>query len=446
MKISLYEFSKRENSSKQPTGGKSIDVYLKDNTSIYKPSFILHMEEIPYTYVKWDSRYYYIKDCKSIENGIWELDCDIDVLATWKSEIKATSAFVLYSTTSYNTDIPDTRLSTNKNPTISSSTAKLFDFFEDDYFYVLTYVSSQPNIGGSGVAVITQSNLQIIMNLLGDSDYTNYLENSLKSLMGVYDGVLSCLALPFAPDIVSVIDNVSICGYPTGVVGAKPNKVTEFNTSISIPWNFTDFRNRSQFTSLVLSIPSVGTVELNADDFNGRNSIDIKAVVDNLTGEVVVYIDNGLMKVTSNIGTPISIGTTKSNALGVVSGIVGMGTGLANGLLTGNYTGLESSTFNAISSSLQRSVGVIGSNGSYVNSYNYSSSTRGYVTLKVITHNTTTNPYSQLAVQGFPLNAITSLSSLSGYVKCVNASVNCNAPQEIKHKINSFLNGGMFIE
>lgn len=446
MIITLFNnFSKRENSTKQPNDGIDVECYLKNDTSILTPSFILDTVEISYTYLKWESRYYYITDKISKQNSSWELQCEIDVLSTWKSQILNTRAFVKYSTSNYDTDIPDMRLSTKKDVTVKTNTKQLFKFL-NVYAYVLTYISSQPNFGGSAVGVLSQSGLERLMQILTDSNYTDYIANTLKSLMNVYDSVLSCIALPIAPDIVSVIDNVTISGFSTGITGAKPNYTTTFTASVEIPWIYTDFRNRSQYTSIIMSIPCVGTVQLNADDFLGKTNITVKAVVDNLTGDTIVYIDDGYMKLTTNIATPIAIGTSKTNSLGVVAGVISAGASLLQGAMTRDFSGLGSSAFNAVTSSLQRDVGMIGSNGSFANSINYNDDTRGYITIKCISHDTTIDPYAGISTQGFPLNKVTSLSSLTGYVECANASVSCNAPVELKNKINNYLNGGIYIE
>ena len=42
--------------------------------------------------------------------------------------------------------------------------------------YVLTYVASVPNLGGSGVAVMSQSALQSVIGKLNDSGFINQLK------------------------------------------------------------------------------------------------------------------------------------------------------------------------------------------------------------------------------------------------------------------------------
>ena len=115
-------FSKRKNSTKQPTGaGTAITCTLKDDTSMVQPTFILAGNNFTYNYVAFAGRYYYVDDVVSLHNGLCEVQCNIDVLATYKSAIQATTAYVLY----YNhnqTEISDKRLTTKTTKTVDLNT------------------------------------------------------------------------------------------------------------------------------------------------------------------------------------------------------------------------------------------------------------------------------------------------------------------------------------
>jgi len=89
MQITLYEnFAKKDNSTLRPSiGGTVIDCFLKNSTSITNPTFVLTVENFNITYVKWDDRYYFVSDIMSIKNGVIELSCSLDVLATYKEQI-----------------------------------------------------------------------------------------------------------------------------------------------------------------------------------------------------------------------------------------------------------------------------------------------------------------------------------------------------------------------
>ena len=89
MQITLYEnFEKKDNSTLRPSSsGTVINCFLKNSTSISNPTFVLTVENFNITYVKWDDRFYFVSDIKSIKNGVIELSCSLDVLATFKEQI-----------------------------------------------------------------------------------------------------------------------------------------------------------------------------------------------------------------------------------------------------------------------------------------------------------------------------------------------------------------------
>ena len=63
MNISYWTgFSKRKNSTKQPTSGTTATVYLKDDTSILNPTFDCTgvPDNVNYIYVSDFGRYYFI--------------------------------------------------------------------------------------------------------------------------------------------------------------------------------------------------------------------------------------------------------------------------------------------------------------------------------------------------------------------------------------------------
>lgn len=78
----------------------SIEVKLKDSTSVINPRLILKGNinaEINYLYIPSWKRYYYIIDKISLANDIYELNCKCDVLMSHKSKILNSDALVYAS-------------------------------------------------------------------------------------------------------------------------------------------------------------------------------------------------------------------------------------------------------------------------------------------------------------------------------------------------------------
>lgn len=136
--ITGYSFAKRANSTKQPTGlsGTDFNVVLKDKCSYDKPVFRLQNSgTLDINYIQWGRWYYFVTDISYVRDDLFDVTCDLDVLATYKTEIGQTSAFVLYDTAA-NTEIVDRRLSMKTTETVQLSRVES-DIFEGNSCVVL---------------------------------------------------------------------------------------------------------------------------------------------------------------------------------------------------------------------------------------------------------------------------------------------------------------------
>ena len=105
--VRFFKFEKRENSTKQPdiTGGLLLSVILKENTSLNNPAFLIEFQrqdgtadpnawpDYNYCYVEPWQKYFFVNDWTN-EGNLWRASCSIDVLATYKTAILASTQFV----------------------------------------------------------------------------------------------------------------------------------------------------------------------------------------------------------------------------------------------------------------------------------------------------------------------------------------------------------------
>lgn len=437
MRITLWDFSKRVNSTKIPTTqGTVSDVFLKEDTSRFSPVFeINNVDNIPFNYLKFEDRFYYITNVVCIANDVYQLECSIDVLGTWRGQIASTTGFKLYSSVGFDTDIPDTRLSTVSSPTFSTSSG---DLYTNSKRYIINYVTTHPTVGGSGLVVVNSFNAKSIANEITNTDLLNALKDLQKSFQSCYDSVISCIQVPFDLSSGSNVD-IYLGDYNIGVKGGIPEDVVSFDLTLNIPWQFNDWRNRSGYTSLIIYLPAVGYVELNPDDFIGKTFLKVRLSVSGLDGTGAYNIEN-IMRVPVNFGVYVPMNGLAYNSVGFVGNAVSS----LSSALVGDTTGTIASGFNAIKSSTARATGT---GGSYSGSACYLAPigyTSNEVTLTTICHDTTIMPSSINAVQGQPVNAVGGVTS--GYNEFVNASVECNAPNDLKEQINGYLNGGFYYE
>ena len=92
--ITFYNFSKRINETLQPSGGTEIECLLKQPTDYETPTFIITGNHFNYTYAKWGNRYYIVTSVTSLAGNRCEVACDLDPMATYKTQIGNTSAYI----------------------------------------------------------------------------------------------------------------------------------------------------------------------------------------------------------------------------------------------------------------------------------------------------------------------------------------------------------------
>lgn len=466
MIIELFNFNKKKNSTKTVTGaGTTVNVKIKESTSITSPSFIFEGELPSFNYIKAFGRYYFITEITSITSNLYQIDCDCDVLATFKTSIGGTLAYIKYAATKYDIRIPDTRLSTIDKATIMYTEAVA----------IPDYVTDADNVGtvclqiiNDDTSIATANGLGFyFMGIQGIGAATEIMmqNNSLldalnKYLNDAYSAIVSVKWIPFnvdlgtSPDHVRVGNMIMECEDPNqpGVFkrlgGLKPTSKNQcrkvLNWTIEIPWVYDDWRNMSPYTSLSLYLPYVGMVDVPVNDYIGMQSIQMSTIVDMVTGDIVYRRTRGsavLDTYKSNCAVELTIGQSQSNVGGVVSGL----SSVLGNVVSGNAVGTISSIANTALAENQRSLSSVGGNVGGVTTA-AKINNLGKACLTMYTHNTNIEPSEVAATKGRPVEAIKTISTLSGYVQCENASISIAGLDSDRDAINSYLNSGFFYE
>lgn len=270
-------FSKRENSTKQPTGGTEYNIAFKDNFSILGGKVLINIGLISAQAFKealFSNYYYYVTDAVTVTNDVTELTLELDYLATYRSNIAAYRGLI--------TRCPKGDVDTN-------------NIYKDDKVQPLSdYIIREKNINlldiGQNICYqvrfkSTHLNEVYFMSTAALTDLADQLDGILASLLSLGEAVESILAVPI---------NIST------IVGQSTNTVYINTTEVQI----------NSGSVVRITVPSTVTLRSNIVDFTNTyfKYTDFKKYDEDFTKLAVVY--NGT---TTNIPTGVLRGNLQYN-------------------------------------------------------------------------------------------------------------------------------------
>ena len=461
MTITVYKnFSKRKNSTKQPTGGTSVTCTLKETTSVEKPTFILSGNDFTINYVKAFSHYYFVEDIRSVRNGLIEISCSMDVLATHKSAILSYTAFVERSDSWSNPMIADPYVVMYNGETVDSNVE--IGPFNSTGYYCISVLNDLGSKNGFCTYYLTSAdeieNLAQYVNTDWGSSATAVLDWLQATFLKTADSIIDCIWIPIA---VGALPSSALSAWQTmkigvdWVTGASGYRVTDVcvasdSVTITIPHVYTDFRKASPYTTVKLYIPGYGVVDVNPLDFDD-DKIYLKFSMDCTTGDTMCYMYNDagdlIATFTYNMGVQCPVGKVAADVTGTVGGLISTVGSLALAGVTkgaaqvGSEIGAVSSGINTLASALGPTASVNGGKGGRA-IVDY-----GLNVVCTVICKDTSDPDELLGTHGKPWMRESNLgSTFSGYVKCSNASVPISGMGSEKDELNGYLNSGFYIE
>lgn len=477
MDITLYSFSKRSNSTKRPSGGVTVSGILREGANLRSPSFILTIPAdqvqtyMGYNYAQVLGQYYYVGDLVNLSATEWEMPMTLDELATYKSAIQNTEAFVLYSASDYDEYINDTRLDVKPNYQTIIMTSTHSAFAPDTAWYVLSVVNTKGNTPGC-VYAVTNNGMTALTQDLGDTDFLDSISAFIHG--EPMQALIGCRVYPvgvgyFAQAVTGNYETIYLGNNATDgtgirmdtrpiIQGTAERKKIHGNFDLS-GIELGDFRDICQ-REYSISIPFCGTYMLDPRAVGSRKYISWEFGMDIISGAVAatIFASDGpydgsapppsaviLERVGGICGQDVPMSQTQMNRGAAVSGIMGVAS-LAVGAYTGS-TALMAGAAGSIAGiagagSLSQTItngGISGGNASNMTLNNK-------VQLIIRRKLTTMEPEDIASTLGRPCMKSLKLSGLSGYVQTTGASVSAVAPDDIINSINSALDAGIFLE
>lgn len=98
MEIHLYVNSSEKNQlGKTLSSELVLTGNLRDEASVTNPVILIQADNVSgynYAYVKEFNRYYFIRNMVSVRTGLWRIELSVDVLESYKTEIKKLSVIL----------------------------------------------------------------------------------------------------------------------------------------------------------------------------------------------------------------------------------------------------------------------------------------------------------------------------------------------------------------
>ena len=483
MSVSIYfaKVNKRRNSTLQATFSTSFDCVLKQATSIDRPTFILESATFDFNLAKWDDKYYFVDNVVSVKNNIWEVSCILDVLATYKSEILASTQYVTYSSEQGSVYLVDTRLPVLKSATATKNTSAI-SALSSIGCYVMSVIGKESaatyvfQSDGTIKDIIKEisnwqaNNITNITQLIDTTD-TDTLLKSISEVMantGLIGNayaqapscIRSCIWVPFDYALAPVTssDSIFLGNFDTNETGQRisgsPIKGTN---TIAIPWKYSDWR-RGYCENVYLYLPLVGMVSLSADSLFSVSSLTIDWSITYTDGCIAYEVKAGNQIVGTYGGNcaanyPIGInqqasageiaqtfmqGLEKTISAGINSTISPISAGAA---VAGMAAEAAIGAYNVQSVAMTSHASCIGGIGGGAGS-----GLDMTIACFTVSHNTVIHPNNMKDTMGLPTMKPLQLSTLTGFCQCANAHVSAAAQASELDAIDTYLNSGFYIE
>ena len=456
MNATFYSgFEKRRNSTKRPSGGTTKSVALKEGTSLMHPEFIVSTVTWTWNYASAWGNYYYVVDIISESNGTFRVKCEIDVLATFKSQIGAYSTMIARAASDDNLRVIDSLYPAKAQPQIIRTpyTPNVFT----DNISAGTYLMATVGKAGNHFYLMDQTRFTSMCAWLFPAlgmDYQQWaVMNIGQALAGGQDNVLkNVVALKWLPVAYSRVSGYLSATAETYIGNwTMPHANSEVIGDTNVPLLSLDmvFADRSDggsrgdwlyqapFASYSVYIPPFGKIEVDSALVKKANRTVSATIAMNLiSGNATLLLNCGSQRIgvyNVSLGCDMSSGGTSYNMGGVATGIATAISSYAEGKKAGIVGGIASAVSSLVPSGSQIGGGVVG--------------VAADITLPCATYAMYYDPIDENNTEfGRPLAEVRAIGGLSGFVQCADAHCPLMGHEEEMIKVNEFLNAGFFYE
>lgn len=500
MQITLYSgFKKRENSTLLPPASTTavprltLTGTLKDPCSITAPIIEFQtMTGSPHTYtyahIPIFGRYYFVTDWKW-ETRLWTVYLKVDTLASYRTDIMNSYGYVercagtrSQADASYDGSIIDTLYPTKTTQVIENTAinAPWTGWEEEDGTYVVGIIQQRvASTAGGAVTYYAMDDTEIFnlfYYLLSDNFYSSIgfpsvaaaaqqlTQETAKALINPLQYIVSCMWFPCLKTKFNLraATQIKIGPWPINVTGQEISQRVSYREWVDItlpshPQSATrgEYLNFAPYTQHIFFAPPFGSftidpalilnhqVELmmTTDGITGICGLDVLTNI-NAVGQKQIYHADGM------IGVPIPLAQVTTDRLRqITSGITGIAsavTGITSMAFGSPFGPLSlAHGISSLGDSVRASYPTVQSSGvagSFINSSRLGGLMEG------ITSKFNLLVDEDSAEYGRPLCQVRQLGTLTGFVKCTEATVDYAAFDEEKRIILNHLLTGFFMD
>lgn len=482
MNIYLWATKKRNNSTLQPSNGRSVYVHLKESCTVEAPVFILKLEKMlsdkeednqiinnyNYLYAPAFRRYYWIVSKKILDGERMEISCAIDVLATYKPDIEKT--YLLFE----RTPTPQSGMEENAIPLlnfVNTDNRNSYAMYEDNEIYVYIDVAGRSEGGVNPTTTTYMTSFGAVKRLMAKVfDATTYATEGMGQ--ATMDLIQQTICNPSQYIVSCRVGRIKSTGVARNYVMLGWTKIEIGETAFYVLDNkrthtiektvaFNGYNSMGMGYEYQLYIPTIGYMSI-PKQYAGSN-LTVKYVVDMSSGKCYCTVKKGNYVIEARTGTalfqmPLSGVVASISVGGAMQGLIGGGTavvdkgkdvlqGLWNaaiGMPTGekmweSVSDIKSTTLN---SAVERNVKTIGGSESLAELL-----TENNITTTTIIPTRTVSAENTALVMGYPHVArVRMIDSGKGYYRALYADVPIYGTQDEKQSLATFLKSGIFYE
>ncbi len=482
MNIYLWATKKLNNSTLQPTNGRSVYVHLKESCAVESPVFILKLDKMlsdkaednqiinnyNYLYAPAFRRYYWITSKKILDGERMEISCIIDVLATYKADIEKTYLLFERMPTS------QTGMEENAIPLlnlVSTSNRNTYGMYDNNEVYVYIDVAGKSEGGVNPTTTTYMTSFGAVKRLMAKVfDPLTYSVDGMGQ--ATMDLIQQTICNPSQYIVSCRVGRIQATGIPRNYVMLGWTKIELGETAFYVLDNtrtytieksvtFDGFNSMGMGYEYQLYIPTIGYMSI-PKQFAG-NKLKVKYVVDMSSGKAYCTVSKDNYVIEARTGTalyqmPLSGVVASISVGGAINGLIGGATATAEhgkdvlkglwnatiGLPTGSqmWESVSEIKSTSLNSAVEKNVKTIGGSESLAELL-----TENYITTTTIIPTRTVSATQTALVMGYPHVArARMIDNGIGYYRALYADVPIYGTQDEKQSLATFLKSGIFYE